>query len=55
MALAGPGRIQEPGASSGSPLWVQGPKNWDNPLLFSQERKQRVGWEVEQLALNLHS
>ncbi|XP_062040243.1 THO complex subunit 2 isoform X4 [Lepus europaeus] len=38
MAGAGPGRSQEPGASSRSSTWVQGPKHLGHPLLLSQSK-----------------
>ena len=36
MARTAPNRSQEPGASSGSPTWVQGPKALGHPWLLSQ-------------------
>lgn len=51
MAEAGPGRRQDPGASSGSSLWLQEPKNLGNIPLLSQAHYYGVRLEEEQLGL----
>lgn len=44
---------QEPGFSSGSTTWVQGPKLLSHVLLLSQARYHGAGSEVESLELQL--